>query len=58
MPKKGKTNKPEDKVKKEIAKELGLFEKVQEGGFGALTCSEAGKIGGFMASRKKKDEKK
>lgn len=42
------------KLKFEIAKELGLFEKVKSEGWAALTAQETGKIGGLMNSRLKK----
>lgn len=40
-----------DNAKIEIAKELGLWEKVEAGGWAALNAEEAGKIGGVMAAR-------
>lgn len=45
--------KPEDMVKYEIAKELGLFEKVMQEGWGALSAKETGRIGGMVTKRKK-----
>lgn len=45
--------KPEERMKYEIAQELGLFEKVQEVGWKGLTARETGKIGGILAKRKK-----
>lgn len=52
--------KPEDMAKYEIAKELGLFDKVLNEGWGSLTASETGKIGGIVAKRKRqvKNEQK
>jgi len=43
----------DDKMKYEIAKELGLLEKVIENGWGGLTAEESGKIGGIITKRKK-----
>ena len=45
--------KPEEKMKYEIAQELGLFEKVQDVGWKGLSSRETGKIGGILATRKK-----
>ncbi|MGL4873305.1 MAG: small, acid-soluble spore protein, alpha/beta type [Clostridium sp.] len=42
-----------EKMKYEIAEELGLKEKVEELGWGALTSEETGRIGGLMTKRKK-----
>lgn len=54
MTNKKKELKPEDKLKYEIAEELGLLDKVKEQGWKSLTSKESGKIGGIMASHKKK----
>lgn len=48
----------DDLAKYEIAAELGLLEKVKEGGWKNLTSKESGKIGGLMASRRKSQLKK
>ena len=48
-----KSLKPEEKLKYEIAIELGLFEKVQAVGWKGLSARETGKIGGLLAIRKK-----
>ena len=42
-----------EKIKYEIAGELGLDEKVKKEGWGALTAEESGRIGGMMTKRKK-----
>lgn len=42
-----------EKIKYEIAGELGLNEKVDELGWGGLTSEETGRIGGIMTKRKK-----
>lgn len=55
--------KPEDMMKYEIAKELGVFDQVLAHGWGSLSAKETGKIGGIMTKRKrellqKQEEKK
>ena len=59
MPKKKKEEpvdpknlKPEDKMKFEIATELGLADKVVAGGW-CLTAKESGRIGGLITKRKR-----
>ncbi|CUO61103.1 small, acid-soluble spore protein, alpha/beta type [Clostridium sp. NSJ-49] len=42
-----------EKIKYEIADELGLKEKVDEYGWAGLTAEETGRIGGIMTKRKK-----
>ena len=42
-----------EKIKYEIAEELGLSDKVDEYGWGGLTAEETGRIGGIMTKRKK-----
>lgn len=44
---------PSEKMKLEIAEELGLLEKVQEGGWKALSAKETGRIGGLMTKKKR-----
>ena len=51
-----KDNKPKTKeeiLKYEIAEELGLMDKIKEGGWKSLTAKESGRIGGIMTTRKK-----
>jgi hypothetical protein len=55
--KKKKEPTPNDIMKMEIAKELGLIEKVEELGWGGLTAKETGRIGGLMTAKKKKRKK-
>lgn len=43
----------EQKMKYEIAKELGLYEQVIEKGWQSLSAKQTGKIGGMMTRRKK-----
>ncbi|MBC8060748.1 MAG: small, acid-soluble spore protein, alpha/beta type [Clostridiaceae bacterium] len=42
-----------EKIKYEIAEELGLTDKVNNFGWGGLTAEETGRIGGIMTKRKK-----
>jgi hypothetical protein len=42
-----------EKIKYEIAEELGLQDKVRTLGWGGLTAEETGRIGGIMTKRKK-----
>jgi hypothetical protein len=42
-----------EKIKYEIAEELGLTDKVKKEGWGGLSAEETGRIGGIMAKRKK-----
>ncbi len=48
----------DDLAKYEIAAELGLLEKVKQGGWKSLTAKESGKIGGLMAAKRKKNKEK
>ena len=45
---------PDDIMKYEIAEELGLMDKVKTSGWKSLTARESGKIGGMLASRKRR----
>ena len=40
-----------ERLKYEIAEELGLLPKVQESGWKSLTAKESGRIGGYLRSR-------
>ncbi|WP_416198174.1 MAG: Small, acid-soluble spore protein, alpha/beta type [Sporanaerobacter sp.] len=51
--KKEKIETLEDKLKYEIAEELGLINKINEVGWGGLTAKESGKIGGIITVRKR-----
>lgn len=44
---------PDDRMKYEIAEELGLLEKVREQGWKFLSAKETGRIGGLMTKRKR-----
>ncbi len=61
LKKKKKESTLEDKLKYEIAEELGLMDKINQVGWGGgLTAKESGRIGGLITVRKKgvKEEKK
>lgn len=45
-------------MKYEIAKELGLMDKIKEVGWGGLTAKETGKIGGKITVKKREARKK
>lgn len=45
--------KEREKIKYEIAEELGLLDKVEKYGWDGLTSSETGRIGGIMTKRNK-----
>ena len=61
----GKKNKPirleeltqEEKMKYEIADELGLLDRVMSDGWRSLSSKETGRIGGLLARRTKEQEK-
>lgn len=44
---------PEESLKLEIAQELGLLDRVLEGGWKSLSAKETGRIGGLVGKRKK-----
>lgn len=44
---------PEEKIKYEIAEELGLLDKVLKDGWKTLSAKDTGRIGGLMTKRKK-----
>lgn len=50
--------KPEEKIKYEIAEELGLLDRVLKDGWQTLSAKETGRIGGIMARRRKQQESK
>ena len=51
--KKAKVETVTDKLKYEIAEELGLTEKIKEVGWAGLTAKESGRIGGLITVRKR-----
>jgi len=49
---------PEEKLKYEIAEELGLLDKVKAGGWKSLTSKETGRIGGLITKKKREEQEK
>jgi hypothetical protein len=47
-----------ERMKYEIADELGLLDKVEAGGWKLLTAKESGRIGGLMTKRKREEKNK
>ena len=47
---------PDEKLKYEIAKELGLLDRVMADGWRSLSSKETGRIGGLM-TKKRKEQK-
>lgn len=48
----------EQRMKYEIAQELGLLDRVKQVGWAGLTAKESGKIGGVLSARKKQELRK
>ncbi len=48
---------PEEKLKYEIAEELGLLDKVLSNGWKSLSSKETGRIGGLITKKKRELEK-
>lgn len=44
----------EERLKYEIAGELGLMDKLKEVGWAGLSAAESGRVGGLIAARKRK----
>lgn len=49
---------PDEKMKYEIAGELGLLDKVLDQGWRSLTSKETGRIGGLVTKKKREQQKK
>ena len=45
---------PDERLKYEIARELGLLDRVREVGWAGLTAKETGRIGGLIGQKKRK----
>ncbi len=45
--------KSDEELKLEIAKELGLLSRIQEGGWKSLSAKETGRIGGLLSRKRK-----
>jgi len=50
--------KPEEKLKYEIATELGYIDKVMQTGWKSLSAKESGRIGGLMTKRRREEAQK
>ena len=48
--------KPEEKLKYEIAEELGLMDKVITNGWKSLTAKESGRIGGLITKKRRQEK--
>ena len=48
---------PEEKLKLEIAAEIGVYDKVIRGGWRCLSAKESGRIGGMMTKKKRELKK-
>ncbi len=57
MPSQKKKNDETEKMKYEIAEELGLLDKVLEGGWRSLTSKETGRIGGLITKKRRELQK-
>lgn len=55
-PKEQKKETPLDRLKMEVAGELGLADKVGKLGWGGLTAAESGRVGGVMTRRLKEQQ--
>jgi hypothetical protein len=53
MPKEKNLISKNDILKYEIAKELGLDDKIRKGGWKSLSSKESGRIGGLIAKKKR-----
>ncbi|MDD2496521.1 MAG: small, acid-soluble spore protein, alpha/beta type [Desulfitobacteriaceae bacterium] len=49
-----KTSDDMEKLKLEIAEEIGLLDKVKSQGWAGLSAAESGRIGGLLIQRKKR----
>ena len=48
---------PEEKIKYEVAEELGLLDRVLDQGWKSLTSKETGRIGGLVTKRKREEKR-
>ena len=46
----------DERIKYEVAKELGLLPKLLQVGWAGLSAAESGRVGGVMAARRRKQE--
>ena len=49
---------PAERLKYEVAEEIGLADKVRRYGWRSLTAKESGRIGGLMTKKRREAEKK
>lgn len=47
---------PDEKLKYEVAEELGLLDRVLSQGWKSLTSKETGRIGGLVTKKKKQEQ--
>ena len=47
---------PEEKLKYEVAEELGLLDRVLSDGWKSLTSKETGRVGGMVTRRKRQEQ--
>ena len=47
---------PEEKIKYEVAEELGLLDRVLADGWKSLTSKETGRIGGIVTKKKREKQ--
>ena len=47
---------PDEKLKYEVAEELGLLDRVLSQGWKSLTSKETGRIGGLITKKKKQEQ--
>ena len=57
MAKQKESSSPNEDLKIEVAKELGLFDKAKQLGWDKLTAQETGKIGALVKKRLKRKNK-
>ena len=43
----------DDRIKLEIAEEIGIYDKVMQSGWRSLSAKESGRIGGLLARRRR-----
>ena len=48
---------PEEKIKYEVAEELGLLDRVLDQGWKSRTSKETGRIGGLVTKRKREEKR-
>lgn len=53
LPKDWRSLEPDEKLKYEIAEELGLLDRVLDEGWKSLSSKETGRIGGMITRRKR-----